>query len=512
LEVKEWTMAIAERGTWLSCLRWSSVALVVFGLEAPRVLARPDEGAAGGVVLRELAKPGDSTRVWIELKARGLFQPGLPPGSGTKEVKLPKPLSLEVETRLVFDERVVEVDTTAARARVNSKVTASGVRQVSGDVPSSGNTPVGPGMARKAARHVVQAASAINGEVRPSSNALRPEVSLLVAERRGRSGAVVVVSPGGALSRSELEQVQGLGDPLLLGDLLPATAVAVGGQWRVTEAAAMALSTYDVVTANRIEATLESFDRAKARIRIKGEIEGSVLGGAGKMTCDGVMSFDRAAGRVERLEVNRSEIRAAGPVEAGLDVKSTLIVTRKGANPPEILSNAALRTVPLDVSPERELLRTVTPDGKATMLHDRQWHSFWDDPKLLVLKRIKNGLVTAQCNIVVGPPAGRGKHQDPIRFRDDIRRALEKRFAQFLGAGEIEGDPAGGFRYKVGIQGREGELGVVWYYFLVASPDGDQLLVTYTLAADQLPGFGNQDLEMVRSLRWNRQVAAGRGK
>jgi hypothetical protein len=504
-------MAIAEHGWWRVWLRWSSVILAVSVSSGQGLEVWAEGGAAEGISLREAAAPGDSTRVWIELKARGMFQPGLPPGGVGKDARLPKPLSLEVETRLVYDERVVEVDTTAARARGNAPQNPSGVRQVSGDAPSVGNAGPGPGLPRKAARHVVQAASAINGEVRPSSNALRPEVSLLVAERRGRTGTVVVVSPGGALSRSELEQVQGLGDPLLLGELLPGGVVAVGARWRVTDAATVALSTYDVITANRIEGSLESFDRARARIRLEGEIEGSVLGGAGKMSCHGVISFDRVAGRIERLEVNRSEIRAAGPVEAGLDVKSTLIVSRRSANPPEVLSNAALRTIPLEVSPERELLRLVTPDGKATMLHDRQWHSFWDDPKLMVLKRIKNGQVTAQCNIVVGPPAGRGKHQDPIRFRDDIRRALEKRFAQFLGAGEIEGDPAGGFRYKVGIQGREGELGVVWYYFLVASPDGDQLLVTYTLAADQLPGFGNQDLAMVGSLRWLRRAAEKRG-
>jgi hypothetical protein len=470
--------------------------------------ASSEADAADAILLREAGAPGDSTRVWIELKARGLFQPGLPPGGTGKEARLPKPLSLEVETRLVFDERLIEVDRTVARAKT---APGDGARQVSVDEPEVEKSAKATGSKKKAARHVIQAASAINGEVRPSATALRPEVSLLVAERRGRGGAVVVVSPGGALTRAELEQVEGLGDPLLLGDLLPATTVAAGGHWKVSDAAAVALSTYDIITANRLEATLATFDRNRAMIRIKGEIEGSVLGGAGKMSCEGVITYDRLAARVERVELNRSELRSAGPVEAGLDVKSTLTIARKGVKPPEILSDAALRTIPLDVTPERQLLRLVTPDGKATLLHDRQWHSFWDDPKLVVLKRISGGLVTAQCNIVVGPQAGRGKHQDPIRFRDDIRKALEQRFAQFLGAGEIEGDPAGGFRYKVGIQGREGELGVVWYYFLVASPDGDQLLVTYTLAADQLPKFGNQDLTMVGSLRWNRQVAQSRG-
>jgi hypothetical protein len=120
----------------------------------------------------------------------------------------------------------------------------------------------------------------------------------------------------------------------------------------------------------------------------------------------------------------------------------------------------------------------------------------------MVLKRLEGGRVVAQCNLAVGPAAGRGRHQDPAQFRDDVRRGLKQRFVQFLGAGEVDGDPAGGFRYKVGVQGREGDLGVVWYYYLLAGPAGDQLLVTFTLAAESARAFGDQDLDMIGSLRW----------
>ncbi len=90
----------------------------------------------------------------------------------------------------------------------------------------------------------------------------------------------------------------------------------------------------------------------------------------------------------------------------------------------------------------------------------------------MVLKRLDGRRVVAQCNLVVGPSAGRGRHQDPAQFRDEIRRVLDRRFVQFIGMGEVDGDPAGGFRFKVGVQGREGDLGVVWYYYLVAGPRG----------------------------------------
>ena len=453
---------------------------------------------AGGVdraeiTLREARRSGTSTRVQTELKAKGLYRPGLPPGDAAALGKMPKPLQVEIETRFVFNERLV----------ANNQRGTSG--SVSLDHLNGADQP-GEGGAQRAVRQVIQAASAINGEVRLTSALIRPEVRLLVAERRNGDASVVVVSPTGPLTWYELELLQGLGDPLVLGDLLPDRPVRVGDRWRVRDAGAQALSEYDSLTANKLEATLESADSPKARIRLKGQIQGSARGGVGKMSCEGFLTFDLNAALVDHLDLNRVESRQAGPVEAGLDIKSTLTVTRQPAEPPPELSDKALAGISLEITPERELLRLNTPSGKATLLHDRHWHMFWEDPKLIVLKRLNGGQVIAQCNLMVGPDAGKGRHQDPTQFRDDIRRALKQRFVQFLGAGEIDGNPAGGFRYKVGVQGREGKLGIVWYYFLVAGPEGDQLLATYTLAEDHVEVFGEQDLLMIGSLKWQKRT------
>jgi hypothetical protein len=439
----------------------------------------------GPIVLREAVRRGSSTRVGIELKAQGLFRPGLPPSGTSSETRMPKPLALEIQTRLVFIERVIQV---GGYDRLKTKVAE----------------PAAVGRPLKVVRHVIQAASAINGEVRPTAVSIRPEVTLLVAELRDGRGPVAVVSTAGPLTRSELELVQGVGDSLTLAGLLPVQSVIVGEPWRVGDDAALAVSGYDVLKSNTLEGVLESSDRQRARIRLKGEIQGSALGGAGTMTCEGFLTFDFQAGRVDRLDLNRSETRRPGPVEAGLDVKSTLTVTRNAAEPPATLSNAALAHIPLEITPQRELLRLTAPGGKAILLHDRHWHSFWDDPKLTVLKRLEGGQVIAQCNLALGPPAGKGRHQDHNQFRDDIRRALKERFGHFLGAGLVDGNPAGGFRYKVGVQGRDGPLGVVWYYYLLAGSEGDQLLATFTLAEDHVKAFGDQDLEIIGSLQWSR--------
>jgi hypothetical protein len=439
---------------------------------------------------------GSSSRVQIDLKAQGLFRP-VPEQSKVKDgARMPKPLSIEVQTRLAFYERVLDLEEDAATAGA-----------------ANASQPENPprGRPRKVARHVIQAAAALNGEIRPKATSIRPEVTLLVAERRRQDGPVVVVSPAGPLTRSELELVEVEGDPLALSDLLPSSAVTVGGSWRVGQAAAEGISGYDTITANSLDATLESLGEARAKVKLHGRIEGSLQGAPGLMVCDGALSFDRRAGWIERIVLDRNESRQSGPIEAGLDVKSTLTVTRQAAQPPAILADADLARLSARVTARNEMLIQRGPDDKSAFLHDRRWHVYWGDPKLLVLKRVEGGRVVAQCNLVVGPAAGRGRHQDPVQFRDEVRRALGRRFVQYLGMGEVDGDPAGGYRFKVGVQGREGELGVVWYYYLVASPTGDQLIVTYTLAAQDARAFGEQDVEMIGTLRWNPpRQAAGR--
>jgi hypothetical protein len=54
----------------------------------------------------------------------------------------------------------------------------------------------------------------------------------------------------------------------------------------------------------------------------------------------------------------------------------------------------------------------------------------------------------------------------------------------------------------VAVAGQEGDLGVLWYYYLIASPDGDQLLATFTLDQQSEKRFGNADREILSTLEW----------
>jgi hypothetical protein len=440
-------------------LRVAILASLILGGPA----ARGDEVVA----LEERLGPEATTAARIDLKASGLYRPPLPPDSTGPDVKMPKPLDVEIETRVVYRERLL------------------------------------PGPARRSARLVRQAASAINGEIRPTARQLRPELALLIASRREVDGSVVVVSPSGSLTRGELELVEALGDTLCLADLLPEKPVKKGDAWTIRKTALWAITGYDAVATNNLQGTVESISDDAVSMTIKGDVKGSFLAAEGTMTCDGRLVFDRRAGLVTGLDLDRTESRAPGAVEAGLDLKSKLQVRRAPAEPTAELADAALAKLSPEITPARLLLQLIAPDGRYNLLHDRSWHTYWDDRKLVVLKRFEGGRVDAQCNLIYGPPAAKGKHQDVKEFESDVKRALGRRFGHVVGGGEVDGDPQGGFRYKIGIQGRQDDLGLVWYYYLIASPRGDQLLATFTLVDSDAATFGQADEAIVGSLQWN---------
>ncbi len=422
--------------------------------------ARADDG----VTLRD--ESAGAVQVLIEMRAEGESRPELPPGS-PKDAPAPKALPLKIEARLDFVERVLKRDA--------------------------------DGSAKRAARRVVEAATAL-GDPQGRLLKLRPEVAILVADRR--EAGVVVFSAGGPLTRWELEMVQVPGDPMALSGLLSSKPVKLGDRWPVSTEAARNLSDYDAITANGLESKLEALNDSEAKVRIGGEIRGSARGGEGAIRITGLLTFDRKAKRITKIDLTRDETRTQGLVEFGLGVKSTLTIERTACETPKELSDEAIGTLPGDDDPRREWLLLAAPDAKYSLEHDRDWHLTRENPKQIVLKRVEKGELVAQCNLSVGPNAGKGRHQDLDEFRADVKKALGARFLQVVGTGDVEGGPNSGFLHKVAVAGQEGDLGVLWYYYLIASPDGDQLLATFTLDQQSEKRFGNADREILSTLEW----------
>ena len=52
------------------------------------------------------------------------------------------------------------------------------------------------------------------------------------------------------------------------------------------------------------------------------------------------------------------------------------------------------------------------------------------------------------------------------------------------------------------VQGRQADADVLWHYYLIAGPEGDQVIGIFTLGLAQQARFGDQDLRLIGSLEW----------
>lgn len=439
------------------------------------------------VALRELARVGQQVRYLLTTSAKGVSRPAnLADATREQDTSKEKTAAtlngpsfvIELDNQLEWSERVLEVAKDGRPARVLRRM-----RRASVDL-----------------RH----------QNRPAKWGLRPDVSTLMAERRdGQARVFCLVGP---LTRPELDLVQGVADPILLGSLLPLKPARLGERWTVGAEAARALAEFEVLAANALVATLKSVNDDQATLTLAGEVRGAARGAEGKVTVNGSLVFDRRTMAITQLTIDRVASIAAGPVDAALEMKSTTKLVRSiETDSPAELNDEAVKKLPAVTPSQADWLLYVSPEGRWMFQHDRDWVLFWEDRRQTVFKRVSHGELVAQCNLAQAPKAPPGRHQDVEQLKADIRRALGSRFLRVLTEGEVAGGPAAGFHFKYAAQGREQDRGVLWLYHLLASPEGEQVLVTFTLGDDRARELGGNDDLTLATFQWVGPVTAREG-
>jgi len=171
------------------------------------------------------------------------------------------------------------------------------------------------------------------------------------------------------------------------------------------------------------------------------------------------------------------------------------------------LAEAVRGDWPKSIENKHLQLTWAEPAGQYTLEHDRDWHVTWSDTQESVMKRVdRGGTVIAQCNLKRGPSVAAGRHQDPAQFRDDVREALGDQFRKVFGEGVLDRTQDQGYGYKLAVEGLIQELPVVWYYYLMASPAGEQVMATVTTTLAETQNGSKPALGLVESLRWSVQA------
>jgi hypothetical protein len=353
------------------------------------------------------------------------------------------------------------------------------------------------GLPMKCAQSFKTAKATVTVANAPSDKALRAEHRLLVAQRI--KDQVLTYCPAGPLTREEVELTEHF-DTLSVTGLLPGKDVAVGATWKVPNAVAQALSSFEGLTAQDLECKLEQVKDNVARVTVTGKTAGIDQGALVKLVIQAQYDFDLKARRLAALEWKQKDERDQGPVSPASMDEVAVSVTRTPIEPVSELSDIALVSVP-DKEPAAPLTQVSYTDKQKRfeLLHAREWQRVSLTEQHLILRLMDQGDFIAQVTISPWTRVAPGKHIEPEAFKEIVAATPGWEQDQELQAGTV---PAEGGRwvYRLSALGQLDGLKVMHNFYVVTSPKGEQVVLVFTMTPSQAKKIGVRDLELVGSV------------
>lgn len=428
------------------------------GVMLSLLVAIPTVGAQT-YTLAETLKAGDCFRVQLEMKVSGKLRV-------SREGK-PFPLDLTATANHAFPERILNIAST--------------------------------GLAERSARSYETATAEISVQGGRSQRTLRPERRLIVAQRH--KDQPLVYCPTGPLTREEVELAGEHFDTLSLIGLLPGKAVAVGDTWKVANPVVQALCHFDGVTEQALVCKLEKVEGKVAQVSVAGPACGIESGALAKLQIQATYHFDLDARRLTRLEWKQQDEREQGPTSPASTLEATTIVKRTPIDEPASLANVALVSVPAEMTPPEPMTHLDYRDARDRFgfSHGREWQRVGQTDEHIVLRMLDRGDLVAQLTVTPWTRADKGKHMTPEAFKQAMADTPGWQVEKELQAGEV---PAGEGRwvYRVSAVGKMDGMDVLQNFYLVAGPDGEQLVLVFTMAPKQAERLGTRDLSIAGSI------------
>jgi len=351
----------------------------------------------------------------------------------------------------------------------------------------------------KTARHYAIAKSATQVASEVHQKALRDDRRTFVAQRF--NDQFLCYSPAGPVTRDEKELASEHFDTLALIGLLPGKEVKLEETWKVPNEVAQALCLYEGLISNDLTAKLEKVEDGFAFISIAGKTQGIDLGAMVKQSISAVVRYEILPKRLVRLEWTQKDERDQGPVSPASTLEATTIIQRAACEQPRELSDAALESVPKGFEPPPALTLVYHTDAKNRydLAVSREWQMVAQTDTHLVLRLLDRGDLVAQATLTAWPKADAGKHLSAEEFKQLTQETPGWQMEAIVEAGEVPADN-GRFLYRIAARGTMDEVKVVQFFYLIASQNGDQVIITLTLKPNQAGKLGTRDLSLAGSI------------
>ena len=350
-------------------------------------------------------------------------------------------------------------------------------------------------VAEKAARHYQTAEGTITFNDQPARRSLRPERAFLVTQRV--KDQLVTFSLKGPLSREEMELTEHF-DTLAVAALAPGKTVNVGDSWKLATAAAVLLCDLDGLTEHDLTCKLDAVKDGKATVKITGSASGIDMGALVKLLVNASYDFDVTAQRVVAVEWKQSEQRQQGPVSPALSADLTIRLTRTPIEEPTELNKIALVPIPAGPEVPANLAGLLYKDGKGRyeFQHARDWHVVSpDDSDQLVLRLMERGDFVAQVTVTAWKKIDAKDVIAVEEFAELMSKTPGWEETTRIQATAVDEK---GFHkvYRVTGTGKLDGVEAWQSFYLLVSPQGQQVIVTFTSPPTRGPGFQERGLDL----------------
>ncbi|MBY0526839.1 MAG: hypothetical protein K2R98_25830 [Gemmataceae bacterium] len=353
------------------------------------------------------------------------------------------------------------------------------------------------GLPTRNARHYDTAKIEITAGTERSERSLRPECRLIVAQRPKEQ--LLSFCPSSPLTRQELELIGEHLDPLAITGLLPGKAVAVGETWKLTNPVAQALCAFEGLIGQELTCKLEGVSGDEARITVAGTANGIDLGAMVKLTVQAVCKYDLKAKRITALEWKQKDEREQGPATPASTVEGTCVLTRSALDEaPKELSDSALIDVPEQVDVPTVYTQVSYRDAKERfeLVHAREWQITSQTDDHVILRLMDRGDFVAQVTVTPLTKAETGKHMSVNEFKQMVEDTPGWEGEQVREDGEVKSDN-GNWVYRISAVGELEGVKMLQTYYLVAGPNGQQVVLLFQMRPALAEKLGTRDTAMV---------------
>ncbi|VTR98125.1 hypothetical protein [Tuwongella immobilis] len=333
---------------------------------------------------------------------------------------------------------------------------------------------------------------------------LRDDRRLIVAQKSPEG--VTTFSPTGALNRDELDLVGEHFDTLYLAGILPNRDVKGDEIWKLGNPTVQALCLFDGLISHEMSGKVEEVKDGLAVLRITGPATGTEAGAMVRVQVDAKVSYDLLRKRILAIEWAQNDNRDLSPISPAMNSNITVTLKRTFLDEePATLTSAALISVPTtDKVPEgMRQLQHIDPKGRYRFLYPREWTITGQTGNHLVMRLLDRGDFVAQATVSTWTKAAPGKHLTPDELKKLIGAQPGMELEGFLDEAEVPTD-AGKWIYRITAKGVLNDIPVVQTFYAVAGPEGDQVVLFFTMKPGNVVKIGTHDVALVNSLEFTK--------